>query len=318
MAIDVLSFLNSKYEGAQFLKAGKHYIPLTLTPINDIIAPYKVGFFYPRGVVRLTGPGSKDFLQGVITNDVGLLDDNDNHHMMRSLIAGNNGKILYDCVMTKLDDDNYLIYSEPGIEDKLAEFLEYYHIIEDLVISVDPPSHLLFIFDGSQSLWKKLPVLLTEQNNEFLIVDFTKMDADTLLSQGVQLLGIKEFDEMRPIFSFSRSGMDFDSSNLPQEASLSDLVSYTKGCFLGQEPISRMYHKGRPTKVLRRFISEAGLVTGNDILLNDKIVGWVTSPSSIKTDQGWYNLGFIKTIALSSLSSDDKLLSQQINLRLAP
>jgi folate-binding protein YgfZ len=72
-------------------------------------------------------------------------------------------------------------------------------------------------------------------------------------------------------------GRELDETVLPAEAGLDDThVSFTKGCYPGQEPIARLHYRGRPNRRLR-VIEVADARPGDEILFGDKTVGRVTS-----------------------------------------
>jgi folate-binding protein YgfZ len=72
-------------------------------------------------------------------------------------------------------------------------------------------------------------------------------------------------------------GRELDETILPAEAGLDDThVSFTKGCYPGQEPIARLHYRGRPNRRLS-VIEVADARPGDEILFGDKTVGRVTS-----------------------------------------
>jgi folate-binding protein YgfZ len=75
-----------------------------------------------------------------------------------------------------------------------------------------------------------------------------------------------------------RHGLDFDSETIPQEAGLNErAVSFTKGCYVGQETVARLHYKGKPNRHLRGLkLSEPGH-TGDPIKLGDREVGHLGS-----------------------------------------
>ena len=78
-----------------------------------------------------------------------------------------------------------------------------------------------------------------------------------------------------------RLGVDLDDSVIPQEAFLEvDAVSFTKGCFIGQELVCRIDSRGRVNRFLRRLVpgdADTVLAVGAEISVGDKVVGAVTS-----------------------------------------
>jgi folate-binding protein YgfZ len=75
-----------------------------------------------------------------------------------------------------------------------------------------------------------------------------------------------------------RYGVDMGEENLPGEAGIvTRAVSFTKGCYVGQEPVARMFHKGHPNRHLRTLHLSAPVEAGTPVVAADKEVGRVTS-----------------------------------------
>ena len=87
-----------------------------------------------------------------------------------------------------------------------------------------------------------------------------------------------------------RLGVDVDDSTIPQEAFLEqDAVSFTKGCFLGQELVCRIDTRGHVNRFLRgiRVAPAAGIPpVGAEIARGDKVVGTVTSVAALPASAG--------------------------------
>lgn len=76
-----------------------------------------------------------------------------------------------------------------------------------------------------------------------------------------------------------RFGIDYGTDNLPQETGLDDAVSYTKGCFLGQEVVARLHYRGQVARRISRLEVAAAEppVAGIVVRLEDRDAGQVTS-----------------------------------------
>src|SRR4029450_10207711 len=71
-----------------------------------------------------------------------------------------------------------------------------------------------------------------------------------------------------------RLGYDMDGDTIPQEAGVNErAVSFTKGCYVGQETVARLHYKGKPNRHLRGLRLSAPAERGTDILLGEKVVG---------------------------------------------
>ncbi len=75
-----------------------------------------------------------------------------------------------------------------------------------------------------------------------------------------------------------RYGVDLDDSVIPQEAGLNQrAVSFTKGCYVGQETVARLFYRGKPNRELRGLRSAEPLAVGTELVLEERVVGTVTS-----------------------------------------
>jgi folate-binding protein YgfZ len=75
-----------------------------------------------------------------------------------------------------------------------------------------------------------------------------------------------------------RYGLDLDDATIPQEAGLNErAVSFTKGCYVGQETVARLFYKGKPNRHLRGLRLSGPAAHGDELVLGEKTVGKVGS-----------------------------------------
>jgi tRNA-modifying protein YgfZ len=75
-----------------------------------------------------------------------------------------------------------------------------------------------------------------------------------------------------------RYGIDLDDSVIPQEAGLNErAVSFTKGCYVGQETVARLYYRGKPNRQLRGLRASAPVESGEELEFEGRVVGRITS-----------------------------------------
>ena len=75
-----------------------------------------------------------------------------------------------------------------------------------------------------------------------------------------------------------RYGLDLDDATIPQEAGLNErAVSFTKGCYVGQETVARLHYRGKPNRHLRGLRLSEAVPTGTPLLLGEREVGRLTS-----------------------------------------
>jgi tRNA-modifying protein YgfZ len=91
-----------------------------------------------------------------------------------------------------------------------------------------------------------------------------------------------------------RYGVDLDESVIPQEAGLNDrAVSFTKGCYVGQETVARLFYRGKPNRHLRGLKLSAPAQSGDEIELEGRPVGRVTS-TAVSPRLGPIALAFVR------------------------
>jgi folate-binding protein YgfZ len=91
-----------------------------------------------------------------------------------------------------------------------------------------------------------------------------------------------------------RYGIELDDSVIPQEAGLNErAVSFTKGCYVGQETVARLYYKGKPNRFLRGLLLSTPVPAGAELRSGDRPVGRVGS-SVISPQLGPIGLALVR------------------------
>jgi tRNA-modifying protein YgfZ len=91
-----------------------------------------------------------------------------------------------------------------------------------------------------------------------------------------------------------RYGLDLDDATIPQEAGLNErAVSFTKGCYVGQETVARLHYRGKPNRHLRGLRLSAPAPTGTELLLGEKVVGKLGSVA-ISPEHGPIGLALVR------------------------
>jgi tRNA-modifying protein YgfZ len=91
-----------------------------------------------------------------------------------------------------------------------------------------------------------------------------------------------------------RYGIDLDDSTIPQEAGLNDrAVSFTKGCYVGQETVARLHYRGKPNRYLRGLRLSEPVASGTPLLLGEREVGRVGS-SVVSPRHGAIGLALVR------------------------
>ena len=99
-----------------------------------------------------------------------------------------------------------------------------------------------------------------------------------LVAAGAAEIGAEEAEVLRVESGRPRYGVDLDDSVIPQEAGLNErAVSFTKGCYVGQETVARLFYKGKPNRHLRGLRLSGPAAPGGALRLGEREVGTLTS-----------------------------------------
>jgi tRNA-modifying protein YgfZ len=95
-----------------------------------------------------------------------------------------------------------------------------------------------------------------------------------LADAGAQAVGEPAAEIVRVERGRPRYGIDLDDNTIPQEAALNErAVSFTKGCYVGQETVARLFYKGKPNRHLRGLRLSAPAAPGDELRLGERPVG---------------------------------------------
>jgi folate-binding protein YgfZ len=249
-----------------------------------------------RGKLALTGSGAKEFLQGQITNDVEALTPGTGCYAafltpkgkmlgdLRVLDTGH--ELLLDCERVALQDlFNMIRRFSIGFDVELHKrtlesgLLSVIGAVPDAVGSLPRPEHSHQLVSvgsvSARAIRTDLGVdLLCEAGD---VAALTSALALPALS-GVEV-EIARIESGRP-----RYGVDLDDTVIPQEAGLNErAVSFTKGCYVGQETVARLYYRGRPNRLLRGLRISEQVSPGVPLFLGDRQVGQITSTACSPT-----------------------------------
>ncbi len=209
-------------------------------------------------VVEVQGPGAASFLQGLISQDVETLDP---VKARRSFLLGAQGK-LRALLWVSRDGDRHELYTDFGYGQVVAADLGHYKIRVKAVISGPEPAWQLIGGGGGvdASMGGLVRSFLREAPPQ---PEFLPLERWTAL----------RIEAGEPVM-----GVDVDEKTIPQETGLvGDAVSFTKGCYLGQELVARIDTRGRVNRHLRGLRLEQATAPGSVVAVGGEEVGWVSS-----------------------------------------
>jgi len=278
-----------------------------------------------RSRICLTGADRMRFLHGQVTNDIKKLKTGQGCY---AAVVSAKGRMQSDLNIYNLTDELLLDF-EPGLSGSIIERLKKYIVADDVEVIDVTPIYGLISVEGQRAatvvqklgIFGELPgnpfefskTADSELGEMYLInqprfgaagfdlfvpVEALHAAANKLLSAtravGGRPCGLRASEAARIEAGIPRFGLDMDETNLPQECGLEDrAVSYTKGCYIGQEVLNRVHTMGHVNRMLRGLQLPGPLITppekGTKLFHDRKEVGFITS--AVQSPRWGKNIG---------------------------
>jgi folate-binding protein YgfZ len=216
----------------------------------------------PRSFVRVAGPDAADYLQRMVSNDVEALEVGES---CEALLLTAKARVIAPLRVLRRADDDFLLLTEPELGERVqAELVRMRFAAK---AEIEPEEHTsTLVFDERPDG--------AIANDEFGRAAWEVLD----VSLDGERVGEDELERMRIEAGTPRFGRDIDDRVLPAEAGLtSRAVSFTKGCYPGQEPIARQHYRGKLNRRLRVLKLSAPSEPETEIVYAAKTVGRITS-----------------------------------------
>jgi tRNA-modifying protein YgfZ len=246
-----------------------------------------------RGKLALTGQEAKSFLQGQVTNDVEALSPGQGCY---AAFLTPKGKMLGD--LRILDTGDELL-----LDTERTSLQELFNMIRRFSIGFDVELH-------KRTLERGLLSLLGPQSDAIAVVGEPEHSHAPVTIGGIEARAIRtdvgidllcdaaDVDGLRVALGDAgvvpvseavaeclriergrpRYGAELDDSVIPQEAGLNErAVSFTKGCYVGQETVARLHYRGKPNRHLRGLRLTDAASPGDELTFDGRPVGRVAS-----------------------------------------
>jgi len=267
--------------------------------------------------LTVSGRHRTRWLQGMITQDIKSLQPGEVRY---GCLVTVKGKVLTDFqVINDIDGEQYVLVMRTENIDGTIAHLKKFIIAENVELTNQSDNLSLVTIQGANAptlLGVQSPVAALEIANttvkavshqrtsqpgfDLLVPkDTVPATLEHLVAEGATTVSAHILDAMRIEAAIPLHGTDFDDSTIPQEACLNDALHWSKGCYVGQEVIARLEHRGHTNKELRQL-----QITGNTLpdpgaaIYPDpgaeKSVGKITSASHIPATGQILALGYVR------------------------
>lgn len=275
-----------------------------------------------RGRIRVSGSEATMFLNGLITNDVKNLTQN---RWIPAVFPTVQGRLIGSVRVIRGSEPAFLIDTETASHEAVLKTVSRFTLAGDFKVADLTSETALLTVQGEKAAEvvekvfgiSNLPdngvaetdgatIFRASHTGEdgFDIVIDSSRKAEILQSledAGAQPVGEDTFEILRVEAGIARFGQDMDETNVVPETNLDDAVSYTKGCYVGQEIIVRIKHRGHPAKKLTglRFETDQQIEPGAVIRSKEnQELGRVTS-AVVSPRLGSIGLGYVRYEHLS-------------------
>jgi folate-binding protein YgfZ len=301
-----------------------------MSEMNEYSALHNGALFFDRSDrtrMRISGPKAAELVTGMVTNDVPALLPGEGQY---AAALTPKGKIVADLRIFAFDDSLLIDTSAaaaPGWKEMVRKYVNpriapYHDLTSELddfgvfgrsarlvvsrVTDVDerdlaalaPYGHLSRPFEGVTLIIARVPEIDLDGFEIFVPREAAvslrrKLEAAGILAGGRDTWEIARIESGRPEW-----GADMDESTLPQEANFDELgaISYTKGCYIGQETVARVHFRGHVNRFLRklRFVTRPAPPKGAELVdETGKVIGDVRS-SALSPRFGGVALGMVR------------------------
>ncbi len=248
-----------------------------------------------RGKLVVSGPEAAEYLQGQLTNDVEALSPGEGQY---AALLDRKGHMQADMRVLRIAAEEIWIDTEPEALEPARRHLEMYKIGREAAIADLTAERAILSLIGPRSVELAGTAALPEHANEAAGVggvaclavgtaagiDLISKSADTdrlreaLTAAGAVEVGPEAAEVVRIEAGTPRFGAEMSAETMPAEAGIVErAVSFTKGCYIGQEPVARLHYKGRPNRHLRGLELSAPAAPGASLVLGGKEVGRIGS-----------------------------------------
>jgi tRNA-modifying protein YgfZ len=274
-----------------------------------------------RGKLVVSGREAAEYLQGQLTNDVEALQPGEGQY---AALLDRKGHMQADMRVLRTAPEKFWIDTEPQALDVTRRHLETYKIGREVAIADVTEERAILSLIGPRSVeiiagTAALPehaceatavggvdclavgtaagidlIVGSPDSQSGDLAEQARRLREALLAAGAAEVGAEAAEVLRIEAGIPRLGAEMSAETMPAEAGIVErAVSFTKGCYIGQEPVARLHYKGRPNRHLRGLELSAPAPAGEALRLGEKEVGRIGS-AAVSPARGPIGLAIVR------------------------
>jgi folate-binding protein YgfZ len=224
-----------------------------------------------RAYLRVAGTDATSYLQRMLSNDIEALGPGE---ACEALLLTAKARVIATTTVWRREPDDYLLLTEPDLADALLGELRRFRFAAK--VELEPETHRSTLVVGDE------PPAGAIANADYGVPAFELLDTDP--PADAEPIDADALELLRIEAKTPRMGREIDDRVMPAEAGLDErAISFTKGCYPGQEPVARLHYRGHANRGLRVLeIEEAALPEYDAPLTSgDAVVGRITSAVAV-------------------------------------
>jgi folate-binding protein YgfZ len=234
----------------------------------------------PRAFVRVAGPDAASYLQRMVSNDVESLEVGES---CDALLLTPKARVIAPLRVLRRAGDDFLVLTEPELGETVRSHLVRTRFAAKANIELER-------HDSTLVLGGEAPAGAVA-NGDYGVPAYELIDAPP--PPGARELADEELEALRIAARTARFGREIDDRVLPAEAGLVErAVSFSKGCYPGQEPIARLHYRGHSNRGLRTLALDVEPELDAEVVHEGKLVGRVTS--AVRTSEHVLALAYVR------------------------
>ncbi len=241
----------------------------------------------PRSFVAVRGPEAASYLNRMVSNEVESLAVGES---CEALLLTPKARIVAPLRAWRRAENDFLLLTEPEAGERLLRELLRSRFAAKCEIALE--EHRSVVVLGAEELVMNQHKVVV--NLDYGVPAVELVDADP--PAGAEPIAEEDLERLRILARTPRLGRELDDRVMPAEAGLEHRsISFTKGCYPGQEPVARLHFRGHPNRGLRVIVLDAGELPPYDAeLVHDgKAVGRITSAAR-DPERGMVALAYVR------------------------